>query len=127
VTAKLAPPFPLSYVHAASKDEFFGQEELETIEKYEKREQPPVGTPCESCSSDLFFGDELWVLLQYRGINSTLLRSQRHLVLLAALGLANSAGIDELGKIRWSSICMRLDQVNADTIADQFSQWLTTT
>jgi hypothetical protein len=68
--------------------------------------------------------DELWVLLQYRGVSSSLLPSERHLMLLAALELANHAGLDELMKLRCCNICLKTDYIEDTTIAGRFSQWV---
>lgn len=56
MSAHLASRLGDEYVQATTFDRFFDGENREKIRAFEKREQPPIGKPGESCKTNLFFG-----------------------------------------------------------------------
>jgi hypothetical protein len=68
--------------------------------------------------------DEIWVRLQYRGTYSHLAPSRRHLVLSAAVELAEQAGLDELSKLRWCAECMTVNSFDIDVISAKMAVWI---
>jgi len=57
MTATLCPTIEANWMDACDFRNFFGQRDGDKIrDKWEKREQPPIGIPGESCKTNLFFG-----------------------------------------------------------------------
>jgi hypothetical protein len=57
VTASLSPPIGENFASAINSDLFFGKTGREDVlVESEKREQPLIGKPSESCNTNLFFG-----------------------------------------------------------------------
>ncbi len=56
MSASLAPQLGSEYAQAQNADIFFTAAELRQKDFYEKREQPILGKPAESCKTNLFFG-----------------------------------------------------------------------
>jgi len=56
MTAVLSPLINDEFAHASTVGKFFSNAEIKTIQSLEKREQPPIGFPGESCKTNLFFG-----------------------------------------------------------------------
>jgi len=56
MSSKLCPLIADTYVAAVDKEKFFNLEDLEEIARYEKRENPIVREPRDSCNTNLFFG-----------------------------------------------------------------------
>lgn len=57
MTASLSPAIAENFLSAASFHEFFAKREITDIhDKFEKREQAPIGVPRKSCTTNLFFG-----------------------------------------------------------------------
>lgn len=57
MTTELSPPIGKNFASAEQYELFFNSEERNGIDlKHIKREQPPVGVPGKSCTTNLFFG-----------------------------------------------------------------------
>jgi hypothetical protein len=56
MTANLSPLLNPEFGDASEFKKFFNKSDVELIREFEKREQPVIGVPGESCKTNLFFG-----------------------------------------------------------------------
>jgi hypothetical protein len=56
MTALLSRPISDAFAQASATGKFYSDAEIPVIRTFEKREQPPIGIPGESCKTNLFFG-----------------------------------------------------------------------
>jgi hypothetical protein len=56
MSIKLCPIIPNGYQTATSRASLFSTFDLKDLERLEEREQPPLGIPGQSCTTNLFFG-----------------------------------------------------------------------
>ena len=70
--------------------------------------------------------DEMWALLEARGMATHLPPSRRHALLVSALSLAREGRLDILDAARWCTACLRMDGVDdMATLAARFAAWTT--
>lgn len=56
MTIMLIPSVSDNFSSAADRDVIFSGKEQDIVRAFEKREQPVLGKPSESCKTNLFFG-----------------------------------------------------------------------
>lgn len=56
MSSKLSPQVDNEFAEASNKEKFFRDDDRKKVDRYDKREDPPVGAPSESCTTNLFFG-----------------------------------------------------------------------